>query len=210
MRCQSLGNHISIRSFIVCFPELVEPKITKYSTFKSPLVPIQEKRRRVPVHIQDKVGVEIQNLIQDGHVVKLNKRTSEHFISPIVITAKKDGSVKLAMDEKPMIDQIHKNQYQMPNLLELLDSAAQIITSDKIGDVWLTSLDLKYAFSQIPLSDEVSRRCNFIIVCGEQTGTYRFKTGFYGLTDMPKKFQKAMDNTLQGLSGVFCFFWTIF
>ena len=66
-------------------------------------------------------------------------------------------------------------------------------------------LDLKYAFSQISLSDEVSRHCNFNIVCGEQTGTYRFKTGFYGLTDMPKEFQKAMVNTLQALSGVFCF-----
>ena len=138
-------------------------------------------------------------------MVKLNKCTSEHFISPIVITAKKDGSVKLAMDAKPMNDQIHKNHYQMPNLLELLDSAAQIITSDTSGEVWFTSLDLKYAFSQIPLSEEVSRHCNFNIVCGEQTGTYRFKTGFYGLTDMPKEFQKAMDNTLQGLSGVICF-----
>ena len=163
------------------------------------------KKRRVPIHIQDKVSVEIQKLIREGHVVKLNKSKSEPFISPIVITAKKDGSVKLAMDDKPLNDQIHKNQYQMPNLLELLDSAAQIITSDKIGDVWFTSLDLKYAFSQIPLSDEVSRHCNFKIVCGEQTGTYRFKTGFYGLTDMPKEFQKAMVKTLQGLSGVFCF-----
>ena len=93
----------------------------------------------------------------------------------------------------------------MPNLLELLDSAAQIITSSKVGDVWFTSLDLKYALSQIPLSDGVISQCSFNIVCGEQTGTYRFKTGFYGLTDMPKEFQKAMDNTLQGLSGVFCF-----
>ena len=126
------------------------------------------------MHIQDKVGIEIRNLIQEGHIVKLNKCTSEHFISPIVITAKKDGSVKLAMDAKPMNDQIHKNQYQMPNLLELLDSAAQIITSSKVGDVWFTSLDLKYAFSQIPLSDGVSSQCNFNIVCGEQTGLYRF------------------------------------
>ena len=117
---------------------------------------VEPKGRRVPVHIQNKVGVEIQKLIQEGHIVKLNKCTSEHFISPIVITTKKDGSVKLAMDAKPMKDQIHKNQYQMPNLWELQDSAAQIITSDKVGDVWLTSLDLKYAFSQIPLSDEVS------------------------------------------------------
>ena len=102
-----------------------------FSTFKSPLIPIQEKVRRVPVHIHEKVGNEIRKLIQGGHIVKLNKCTSEHFISPIVITAKKDGSVRMAMDAKPMNDQIHKNPYQMPNLLELLVSAAQIITSNK-------------------------------------------------------------------------------
>ena len=135
--------------------------------------------------------------------MRLNKCTGEHFISPIVITAKTDGSVKLAMDAKLMNDQIHKNQYQMPNILELLDSTAQIVTSNKNGDVWFRSLDLKYAFSQIPLSDVVSSQCNFNKFCGEQTGTYHFKTGFYGLTFMPKEFQKVMDNNLQRLSGVF-------
>ena len=35
------------------------------------------------------------------------------------------------------------------------------------------------------------------------TGTYRFKTGFYGLTDMPAEFQKAMDYTLIGLKNSF-------
>ena len=42
-------------------------------------------------------------------------------------------------------------------------------------------------------------------MCGEFTGTYRFKTGFYGLTGMPKEFQKAMDNTLQNIPVVICF-----
>ena len=37
------------------------------------------------------------------------------------------------------------------------------------------------------------------------TGTYRFKTGFYGLTAMPAEFQKAIDCTLAGLDNIFCF-----
>ena len=65
---------------------------------------------------------------------------------------------------------------------ELLDSVAQIITSKDPGKVWFTALDLKYAFSQSPLDDSVSKHCNFSIVCGKFTGTYRFKAGFYGLT----------------------------
>ena len=38
-----------------------------FSILKSPLIPIQEKGRRVPVHIQDKVGDEIRKVIQVGN-----------------------------------------------------------------------------------------------------------------------------------------------
>ena len=37
------------------------------------------------------------------------------------------------------------------------------------------------------------------------TGTYRFQTGFYGLTDMPAEFQRAMDYTLISLKNT-CYF----
>ena len=37
------------------------------------------------------------------------------------------------------------------------------------------------------------------------TGTYRFKTGFFSLTDMPAEFPKAIDCTLAGLDKTFCF-----
>ena len=37
------------------------------------------------------------------------------------------------------------------------------------------------------------------------TGTYRFPTGFNGLTDMPAELQKAMDYFLIGLKNTYCF-----
>ena len=73
------------------------------------------------------------------------------YIAPIVLTAKKDGSIKLALNAKLMNAQIWQNKYQMPNMHELIDSAAQIITRDTPVEVWFTYLDLKYAFSQLPL-----------------------------------------------------------
>ena len=93
----------------------------------------------------------------------------------------------------------------MPNMHGLIDATAQIITRDTPGKWWFTSLDLKYAFSQLPLSALTSSHFNFCILRGEATGPYLFKTGFYGLTDMPTEFQKAMDCTLQGLEGVICY-----
>ena len=59
---------------------------------------------------------------------------------------------------------------------------------------------------QLKYHPDTSRHCNFNIICGNSTGTYRFIFGFYGLTDMPAEFQKAMDYTLVGLTNTYCFF----
>ena len=57
-------------------------------------------------------------------------------------------------------------------------------------------MDLTYAHGQLPLNDNTSKLCNFFLVGGHSTGTYRFKTGFYGLTTMPAEFQRVMDAIL--------------
>ena len=44
---------------------------------------------------------------------------------------------------------IWMNRYQKPNMNELIDSEAQVITKNPPDRVWFTSLDLKYASSQL-------------------------------------------------------------
>ena len=63
----------------------------------------------------------------------------------------------------------------------------------EIGEAWYSSLDMTYAYGQIPLYVQTSKHCNFQIIGGESTGTYRFTTFFNGLTVMPTEFQKVMD-----------------
>ena len=64
---------------------------------------------------------------------------------------------------------------------------------------------MQYADSQLNFHNETARNCNFNFVSTDMTGTYRFKTGFYGLTDMPEEYQKAIECTLAGLTNTFCF-----
>ena len=93
------------------------------------------------------------------------------------------------MDAKLINAQIWKNKYQMPIVYKLMDSVGQIISNNPEGkELWFTSLDLNYAFSQLPFSKETSKHCDFSIIGGDATGTYHFKTGFYGLTDIPTEF----------------------
>ena len=96
----------------------------------------------------------------------------------------------------------------MPNIETLLDSMSQIITDYKTKPAdtfYFSTIDLKYAYSLMNYYPETAKHCNFNFVSGDMTGTYRFKTGFYGLTDMPAEFQKAIDYTLIGLKNSFCF-----
>ena len=105
-----------------------------------------------------------------------------------------------------MIKAIHKNRYQIPNIDSLIDSISQHNNdSDQVDNGYFSSIYLKYAYSQLKLHPDTSRHCNFNIICGDSTGTYRFKTGFYGLTDMPVEFQKAKDYTMVGLTNTYCF-----
>ena len=65
-------------------------------------------------------------------------------------------------------------------------------------DSIFTRLDLQNAFRQLHLHPDMEHHCNFNIVSSNTSATYRFKTGFYGLTDMPVEFQKAIDCNLAG------------
>ena len=64
---------------------------------------------------------------------------------------------------------------------------------------------MKYAYSQLKLTAETAKQCNFNIIGGQATGTYRLLTGFYGLADMPAEFQKAINRTLNHAENTFCF-----
>ena len=176
------------------------------SKFKSNFTPVHQRGRRVPLHLEKQVEEELRRLQNIGHITKLEKCSDEFYISPIVITVKKDKSIKLAMDSKTINKAIHKNKYQMHNIECLMDNIAQSITqSYNEGQILFSTIDLRYAYSQLPLDEDTANQCNFNIIGGQATGTYRFNTGFYGLRDMPAEFQKAIDKTLINLKNTFSF-----
>ena len=76
--------------------------------FNNEIIPVQQKGRRVPVHLQDRVEKELNKLMDQKHIIKLDKCSDGQFISPIVITVKKDQTVKLALDSNKINKFIHK------------------------------------------------------------------------------------------------------
>ena len=53
----------------------------------------------------------IEKLLSQRHLGKLDECLGKHFVSPIVFTVKKDGSIKLALESLELNKQVHKNKY---------------------------------------------------------------------------------------------------
>ena len=143
-------------------------------------------------------------MLEDGHIQRVEKIQDDVFIQPTVITVKKDKSVKIALDARALNQSIAKDKYQMPILDNLIDMIAEELEKNE-GEAWYSSVDMTYAYGQVPLHELTKKHCNFQIVRGKSTGTYRFTTGYYGLTVIPTEFQKLMDLTLANINSVFVY-----
>ena len=163
------------------------------STFKKEFNPTQHKVRRVPLHLTEKVENDLKKSIEEKQIKNLTSCTDECFISPVVITVKSDQSIKIALDSKILNDAIHKIKYQMQSIDHLMNKIAMQISEHKKteGTLYFSKIDLKYVYSQLSLHpDTLQKHCNFNILVGNATATYRFLNGFYVLTDLPATFQK--------------------
>ena len=156
---------------------------------KKDIKPIQQKWRPVPIHFQKIVQEELEKLIEKGHLEKADKTTKNCFISPAVITIKKDKSVKKALDSKKLNEACVKRKAAMSNMEELISKFSAEITKND-GDIWMSKIDLDYAYGQAHLSEETAKHCVFSIIRGDSTGHYRFQKDFHGLQDITTVFQE--------------------
>ena len=72
--------------------------------------------------------------------------SDEVFIQPVVITVKKDKSVKVALDARSLINAIQNEKYQNCNLENLTEQVAEITNAKEERTVMFTSRDMLYAY----------------------------------------------------------------
>ena len=192
-----IRNHLHTK-FKKLFEENTTIKDTKVKINLKPGVkPIQQKARPIPLHLQEAVEKEIKRLIDTGHIEKLEEVPEDTFISPAVITVKKDKSVKIALDSRKLNESCIKRRPNMPNMEDLINRISNEISKNEDDELWITKIDLDYAYGQLELDEETKKHCVFALIGGTVTGFYRFKKGFYGLSELPTIFQGKMDRTLK-------------
>ena len=88
---------------------------------------------------------EFKRLINYGYVEKVTEITEDCFVSPAVITVKKDKSVKIALDSRKLDEITVKRKAQKSNMEELISRISRKISGVSDREVVATKLDFDYA-----------------------------------------------------------------
>ena len=96
--------------------------------------------------------------------------TEDCFVSPAVITVKKDKSIKVALDSRKLNEATIEKKAQMPNMEELISRISRKISEEQEGEKWITKLDFDYAYGQIKLNENTKKSMYF----------HRYRRRIYG------------------------------
>lgn len=115
--------------------------------------------------------------------------------APVVVVPKTDGSIRLCGDYKVTVNKcINKEQYPLPTVQDLLSKLA--------GGTLFSKIDLIHAYQQLELDDQSQK----YLTINTHLGLFNYMRLPFGVSSAPSIFQKFMDQVLQGIHSVVCFF----
>ncbi len=151
-------------------------------------VPVKYPPRRVPMAMAGEEVREIQNLKARNIIQESNSP----WASPIVMTRKKNGKVRLCCDYRHVNQLTKKDAYALPRTQDCLDAMA--------GSVIYSTLDMTSGYHQVPIRPEDRSKTAFVT----KHGLWEYKTMPFGLCNAPATFQRLMELALRGLQWTSC------
>lgn len=123
------------------------------------------------------------------------KNEKSDWAAPIVTVPKVDKTIRICGDYKVSVNQcIEEETYPLPNTEDLFATLA--------GRTSFSKLDLSHAYQQLQLDGKSEK----YLTMNTHNGLYKYHRLSYGVLSAPAIFKSVMDQILQGLDHVTCFF----
>lgn len=140
--------------------------------------PIKSRYYPVSPSMQSIINSEIDNMLE----LDVIEKSDSGWSSPILMVPKGEGKYRFCVDYRKLNAVTEKNAYPLPYISTILDN---------LGSArYLSSLDIKSAYWQIPLSHN-SRKYTAFTIPGR--GLFHFKRLPFGLSNAPATFQALVD-----------------
>ena len=145
--------------------------------------------RKCSVHLKDKIKHELESMESNGIIRRVDEHTD--WCSSLAFTLKKDGSLRVCLDPKKLNENLKRSPHKIPTVEELNPEFARA--------KFFSKLDAKCGYWSIKLDEESQLLTTFRSPLGPR---YAFLRLPFGLNVSQDKFQKRMDEILEGLDGV--------
>ncbi|XP_031332739.1 uncharacterized protein K02A2.6-like [Photinus pyralis] len=149
------------------------------------------RARPVPFAIKKLVEDEIDNLVREGVLEKIDY---SDYATPIVPVVKSGNKIRLCADFKVTLNpNLVVDEHPLPTTDELFQDLA--------GGEKFTKIDLTKAYLQMRVRDEDQK----FLTLNTHKGLYKCTRLMYGLSCAPAKFQRKIENILSGIPGIAVF-----
>lgn len=145
--------------------------------------PIKQRYYPVSPALQQQIDQELDQMLEAG-VVEPSKSA---WSSPILLVKKKDGTFRFCVDFRRLNKVTERDAYPLPYVSDTLDKLRNA--------KYLSSLDIKSAYWQIPMSPECKPYTAFTI---PRRGLFQFCRMPFGLTNAPATWQRLIDKVIGG------------
>ena len=120
----------------------VEHEIKVRNTF-----PIKQRHYPMPDKVQEEMDKQVREMLRQGVI----EPSQSDWLSPIVMTRKSDGSRRFCCDMRKVNAVTEPDTYPLPNMQDILRKLRKA--------KFISTLDLKSAYHQIPLAQEARPIC---------------------------------------------------
>ena len=153
--------------------------------------PVAQPPRRQPFSVREKMEKEIQHLLDQDIIEKVNEPTG--WVSPPVVTPNKDQSqIRLNVDMRVTNQAIPRRHTQHPTIEDVVNELS--------GSTVFSHLDMSKVYHQLELKENSRNVTTF----STHIGLYRYKRLNYGTRSPAEIFQESIREELtQDLKGVF-------
>ncbi|KAK7111890.1 hypothetical protein V1264_011443 [Littorina saxatilis] len=150
--------------------------------------PVVHASRKVPAALRDDLQKELQRMLKEGVIEKVDYPTD--WVNSLVIVEKKGGGLRLCLDPRDLNKAIRREHYQLPTIEE--------IASRLSGNSVFSVVDASSAFWQIKLDKQSADLTTF----NTPFGRFRFLRLPFGLNSSAEVFAKRFHQAFENIPGV--------